>query len=312
MKLPRKWQLAKVDYQNYGPVGTAGSNSGRNKMKFKALTAITAAFLATSSFADENAELVVNGDLEMVTKTAAPAHLSDVLDEIMSGWRFRSAETQAMQMDDFDNPAMVAVDQAMEAWAEVDGTAGKSCASCHGDAEESMAGVRAVYPKWNETAGEVRTLAMQINDCRENQMGAKKYGYTSGQMAAMEAMISVQSRGMPVNVATDGPVADVWEAGKELYYTRTGQLELSCANCHEDNYGNMIRADHLSQGQINGFPAYRLKNAKLNTTHARFKGCVRDTRAETYKPGSDAFIALELYVASRGNGLSVEAPSVRN
>jgi len=41
----------------------------------------------------------------------------------------------------------------------------------------------------------------------------------------------------------------------------------------------MIRADHLSQGQINGFPTYRLKNAKLNGTHSRFKGCVRDTRA---------------------------------
>jgi sulfur-oxidizing protein SoxA len=131
-------------------------------------------------------------------------------------------------------------------------------------------------------------------------------------MAAMEALISVQSRGMPVNVAIDGPAEATWEWGKELYYTRTGQLELSCANCHEENYGNMIRADHLSQGQINGFPTYRLKNAKLNTVHARFKGCVRDTRAETYKPGSDEFVALELYVASRGNGLSVEGPSVRN
>lgn len=131
-------------------------------------------------------------------------------------------------------------------------------------------------------------------------------------MAAMEALISVQSRGMPVNVAIDGPVADVWEQGKELYYTRTGQLDLSCASCHEENYGNMIRADHLSQGQINGFPTYRLKNAKLNGTHSRFKGCVRDTRAETFSPGGPEFVALELYVASRGNGLSVEGPSVRN
>ncbi len=73
----------------------------------------------------------------------------------------------------------------------------------------------------------------------------------------------------------------------------------------------MIRADHLSQGQINGFPVYRLKNTKLNTAHARFKGCVRDTRAETFAVGSPEFIALEVYVASRGNGLSVEGPSVR-
>ena len=281
-------------------------------MKIKAVTAIAAALIATSAFADEDAELVINGDIEIVTKTAAPAHLSDAMDEVMSGWRFRSDGTQAMQMDDFDNPGMSAVDAAADAWDTVEGSEGKSCASCHGAAEDSMAGVRAVYPKWNDTAEEVRTLAMQINDCRENKMGADKYGYTSGDMAAMEALITLQSRGMPVNVAIDGPVQATWEAGKELYYTRTGQLDLSCANCHEDNYGNMIRADHLSQGQINGFPVYRLKNTKLNTVHARFKGCVRDTRAETYKPGSDEFIALELYVASRGNGLSVEGPSVRN
>ena len=281
-------------------------------MKIKAVTAIAAALIATSAFADEDAELVINGDIEIVTKTAAPAHLSDALDEVMSGWRFRSDGTQAMQMDDFDNPGMSAVDAAADAWDTVEGSEGKSCASCHGAAEDSMAGVRAVYPKWNDAAEEVRTLAMQINDCRENKMGADKYGYTSGDMAAMEALITLQSRGMPVNVAIDGPVQATWEAGKELYYTRTGQLDLSCANCHEDNYGNMIRADHLSQGQINGFPVYRLKNTKLNTVHARFKGCVRDTRAETFKPGSDEFIALELYVASRGNGLSVEGPSVRN
>ncbi|WP_405112025.1 sulfur oxidation c-type cytochrome SoxA [Phaeobacter sp. BS52] len=283
-------------------------------MNNKAITAIAMAMaLPVVAYAEADEDtLVVNEEIEMVTKTTAPAHVSDALDEVMSGWHFRSDETQALQMDDFDNPAMVFVDQAMDTWSKVEGTAEKSCASCHDDVEESMAGVRAVYPKWNEDAGEIRTLAMQINDCRENQMGADKWKYTGGKMAAMEALISVQSRGMPVNVAIDGPAQSTWEQGKELYYTRTGQLELSCANCHEDNYGNMIRADHLSQGQINGFPVYRLKNTKLNTAHARFKGCVRDTRAETYKPGSAEFVALELYVASRGNGLSVEAPSVRN
>jgi len=230
----------------------------------------------------------------------------------MSGWHFRSDNTQTMQMDDFDNPGMLAVEAAAEAWETVEGTEGKSCASCHGDAEESMKGVRAVYPKWNDAAEEVRTLEMQINDCRENRMGAEKLKYTSGKIVDMVALISLQSRGMPVNVAIDGPAQAMWEHGKEMYYTRTGQLDLSCASCHEENYGNMIRADHLSQGQINGFPAYRLKNAKLNGVHARFKGCVRDTRAETYKPGGADFVALELYVASRGNGLSVEGPSVRN
>lgn len=255
--------------------------------------------------------LVLNEETTLVTRTAAPAHLSGVLDEVMSGWLFRGTETRAMQIDDFDNPGMIFVDKGEDSWNAVEGTEGKSCASCH-DASEDMAGVRPVYPKFNETAGEVRTLEMQVNDCRENQMGADKWKYTGGDMANMTALLASVSRGMPVNVAIDGPEQSTWDEGKELYYARTGQLELSCANCHEENFGNMIRADHLSQGQINGFPTYRLKNTKLNSVHARFKGCVRDTRAETYKPGSSEFVALELYVASRGNGLSVEGPSVRN
>lgn len=283
-------------------------------MKYKAMTAFAAlaisAPIAFAGGADDD-RLAIDGQ-EMITKTAAPAHMEETgIDTIISGWHFREDDTQSMQADTFDNPGMIAVDQAMDAWNTVEGSAEKSCASCH-EGPESMQGVRAVYPKWNEEAGEVRTLAMQINDCRTNQMGADAYKYDSGPMAAMEALIAVQSRGMPVNVAIDGPVAETWEKGKELYYTRTGQLELSCASCHEENYGNYIRADHLSQGQINGFPTYRLKNAKLNTVHGRFKGCVRDTRAETYSPGSPEFVALELYVASRGNGLSVEGPSVRN
>lgn len=262
--------------------------------------------------ADETAELVINDDIKMITRTEAPAHMSDAMDEIISGWVYRKDETQALQIDDFDNPGMIFVDLALDAWGQVEGTEGKSCASCHGEVETSMQGLRAVYPKWNETAQEMRTLTMQINDCRATQMGADKWKYTGGNIANMEALISVQSRGLPVNVAINGPAQSTWEQGRELYYTRTGQLEFSCANCHEQNYGNMIRADHLSQGHINGFPVYRLKNAKLNTAHARFKGCIRDTRAETYSPGSPEFVALELYVASRGNGLSVEAPSVRN
>ncbi|SEO52378.1 diheme cytochrome SoxA (sulfur oxidation) [Salinihabitans flavidus] len=284
-------------------------------MKFKAMTAIAALALAVPALVvadpdDDN--LVINGEIEMTTKVEPADHLDGALPTVMSGWHFRADETQALQMDDFDNPGMIFVDQAMDAWQTAEGTEDKSCASCHEDPADSMKGVRATYPKWNEDAGEVRTLAMQINDCRENQMGAEPYKYDSGPMASMEALISVQSRGMPVDVAIDGPAQETWERGKEIYYTRYGQLELSCANCHEQNYGNMIRADHLSQGQINGFPVYRLKNARLNTAHGRFKGCVRDTRAETFAPGSDAFVALELYVASRGNGLSVEAPSVRN
>jgi sulfur-oxidizing protein SoxA len=102
-----------------------------------------------------------------------------------------------------------------------------------------------------------------------------------------------------------------WDKGKERYYLRTGQLNLSCASCHEVSMGKMIRADHLSQGQINGFPTYRLKQGHLISVHNRFRGCIRDTRASYPKAFSDELMALEVYVTWRGTGLSVETPAVR-
>ena len=282
-------------------------------MKFKALTAVAALLVAPIAFAGgpDDDTLSIDGQEMMSKVPAAPALAEAGIDTAISGWHFREDDTQAMQLDSFDNPAMLAVEQARDVWNTAEGTANKSCADCHNTPEESMKGVRAVYPKFNAEAGEMRTLAMQINNCRTTNQGAEAYKYDGPQMTAMEALISVQSRGMPMNVATDGPAAEYYEKGKEIYYTRYGILELSCANCHEQNWGNYIRADHLSQGQINGFPTYRLKNAGLVQVHNRFRGCIRDTRGETFNVGSPEFVALEVYVASRGNGLAIEGPAVR-
>lgn len=277
--------------------------------KIAAIGSLVASSLGFAATADENASLLINGEIEISVRAAAPE--GSPLPELFSGYVFRTTETQALNADDFDNPGMIFVDQAWETWSIPEGSAEKSCADCHGE-PASMKGLRAVMPKWNEGKGKLYTLEDYINECRTERMGADKWKWSGGQMTGMTALISMQSRGEIINVATDGPVAEMYELGKEIYYTRVGQLDMACSNCHEDNYGVMIRADHLSQGQTNGFPAYRLKNAKLNSIHGRFKGCMKNIRATPYKEGEDEFRALELYVASRGNGLMVEGPSVRN
>jgi len=269
--------------------------------------AVLAVMAATTAFAGEDATLEIDGEA-FVTQTAAPAHMENV-DTIYSGWTFRADETQQLQTDDFDNPAFVFVDQAIDLWDTATGSEGKSCSECHADVAD-FAGLKSTLPRVED--GELVTMTNLVNECLTERMGAEAWKYSGGKMSAMTALIAHQSRGMAMNVAIDGDAASHWEAGKEIYYTRVGQLQMSCANCHEDNYGNMIRADHLSQGQINGFPLYRLKNAKINTSHGRFKGCMKNIRAVPYKEGSPEFKALELYVASRSNGLSVETPAVRN
>ena len=279
------------------------------KIKNALAFGVAALVLANSALADEEAELVVNGDLEIATRVAAPE--GSPLSELISGWVFRTDQTQDMQTDDFDNPSFIFVEQAEDQWATVNGTEGKSCADCHSDVAE-FKGLKATLPRWDDEKSKMMAMEEYVNECRTERMGADAWKWSSSKMAGMTALISLQSRGMPMNVATDGHAAAAYDLGKEIYYTRVGQLDMSCSNCHEDNYGTMIRADHLSQGQINGFPTYRLKNSKLNSVQGRFKGCMNNIRATPYKEGSDEFTALELYVASRGNGLIVESPSVRN
>jgi sulfur-oxidizing protein SoxA len=275
-----------------------------------ALATITAFALSVGAVqADPNDnQLVIEGE---TIPTEAKAPEGSPFDKLYSGWRYRSPETQALQMDDFENPGFPLVDRGQALWSTVDGSAGKSCASCHNDASESMKGVRAGMPKWHNEIGKVQSLEHHINYCRTERMGAKAWKWESDDMLGMTAYVGLQSRGMPTHVKTDGKNKDFYEKGKKLYYTRFGQLDMACAGCHEDNTGRMIRADHLSQGQINGFPLYRFKWSKMGSIHRRFKGCMDNIRAEPYKRGSDEFTALELYVASRGQGLRVETPAVR-
>ena len=241
-----------------------------------------------------------------------PAPAGSPFKTLYSGYQFRSAATKAMQDDDFSNPGMLAIDPATAEWSHVEGTAGKSCASCHQDVTKTMHGVGATYPKWNARLKRPVTLEQQINICRTEHMGAKPWAFKSDSLTNMTTLIRYESRGMPVKVASDGPVTPWYNKGKKLYYTRIGQLDMSCANCHETYYGHHMRADLLSQGQINDFPTYREKAQHLVPVEQRFIGCMRNVRARPYKPFSDEFLELELYLAARGNGLPIETPGVRN
>ena len=250
---------------------------------------------------------------------AAGTALSDEKDwgpyqvgEKRSGYTYATAETQAIQDDEFDNPAFLWVDYGEELWSTVEGKAGKSCASCHEDAGEAMASVGATYPVFYEPWGKLMNVEQRINQCRTENMQAEPYKWESREMLAMTVYVKNQSSGKPMAVEIDGPAAPFYEKGKAFYYERRGQLDMACKNCHEDNAGNMIRANLLSQGHSNGFPTYRLKWQGVGSLHRRFRGCNKQVRAKPFGFGADEYVNLELFLANRSQGLPVETPSVRN
>lgn len=282
--------------------------------KFAAIAvgALLSSMLALSSaWTDPVDDKLVIDEEEMITR--APAQEGLPFDEALSGWLFREAETRELEADSFQNPGMLYVERGEEIWNAVDGTMGKSCASCHNDAAETMQGIAANYPKWDADAKRPINIELQIDKCRVENMGAEAYKFDSEDQKALTTFVKYQSLGTPVKVdLAQGELQSWWDRGKDYYYTRFGRLNLACASCHEANAGQYIRADHLSQGQVNGFPTYRLKQADMVSLHNRFRGCVRDTGAETPKAFSDDLMALEVYVTWRGAGLSVETPSVRH
>jgi sulfur-oxidizing protein SoxA len=256
--------------------------------------------------------LSIDGEEITVVAPAPTEPAGHPFDQVMSGWLYREPDTREMEADSFENPGMLNVERGAQIWNAVEGTEGQSCAACHGDAAESMAGVGATYPKWSASAGQPVDLEMLINQHRVEKMGAEPYKFDVQDQKDLVAFVKYQSLGVPVEIdLSEGEMMDWWQKGKDRYYLRTGQLNLACASCHEANSGQYLRADHLSQGQTNGFPTYRLKQANLVSIMNRFRGCVRDTRAEQPEAFSDELVALEVYTAWRGENLSVETPAVR-
>jgi sulfur-oxidizing protein SoxA len=228
-----------------------------------------------------------------------------------SGYLFMGADTRALQDDDFLNPGMFAVELGRQLWQTADGAAGMSCASCHQDAGTTMRGVAARYPKYDEATGRLMNLELRINYERTERMKAEPYRYESGNLLNLTAFISYQSRGVPMAVDIEGPAKAWFERGREFYFTRRGQLDIACTQCHDERVGEKLRGDVISQGQVNGFPFYRISWSSIASRHRMFVWCNTSMRAEPFAYGSDEYLALELYVAWRGRGLPMETPSVR-
>ncbi len=231
--------------------------------------------------------------------------------EPFSGYTLLRQETRAMQDDDFSNPGMEAVAKGAAMFTAI-GKSGKSCSTCHGeDGKQLDAKHLARYPVLDARTKRPITLQQRVINEWAEQNGNAPLKYESDEALALEAYVRGLARGQTVNVQTDGAMAPFYEAGKKLYETRAGQLNMACSSCHDDFAGQKLRAQVLSQGQTNGFPLYRLATGKLTGSQTRFNQCYDAFRANPYPFGSEEYTLLELYANARGNGLKIETPAVR-
>ena len=189
---------------------------------------------------------------------------------------------------------------------------GKTYASCFGD---DLSSIRGRYPNWDAKKDMVVTLELDINNCRTAN-GEKPLKYKKGKIAQLSAYVAMQGRGklISVSIPSDSPKAmAAYENGKEFFYSKRGQLNFSCADCHMSNAGNKVRADKLSGalGHTSHFPVYRSKWGELGTLQRRFGGCNKNVRAKPFASQGEEYRNLEYFLAYMNNGLELNGPGAR-
>lgn len=240
-------------------------------------------------------------------ESIAPTYRHD-WSEARSGLAYAGGSLAAMQSDDVANPGMLWVDRGSELWRGA-AVSAPACAGCH--AEGSMRGVAARLPAWSAPAGRVVDLEDRINACRVVRQREAPLPRGGDDLLALSAFVASQSRGLPLHVEVGGPARPAFERAQAFYVTRRGQLDLSCANCHDALAGRRLGSETISQGHPTAFPAYRLEWQGLGSLHRRLRACLYGVRAALPDEGAQLLTELELFLAWRADGLPVEAPGVR-
>jgi sulfur-oxidizing protein SoxA len=243
---------------------------------------------------------------------AAPLRATEIPQaQRRSGFSFMAPETRAMQDDDTANPGMLWVLDGEKLWNSKAGAASKACADCHSDAPVSMKGVAARYPAFDKRLGRPVDLEQRINLCRAEHQQATPLAYESHDLLALTAFIAQQSRGVEISAGSDGELQPFVAKGRELFMRRQGQLNLACANCHDDNFDKHLAGSAITQAHPTGYPEYRLEWQSLGSLQRRLRSCIFGIRAQPYDYGAPELVDLELYLMSRAKGMPMEAPGVR-
>lgn len=237
--------------------------------------------------------------LTMLLAWAPAAHA----DERRSGRDTMTAALRALQADDGQHPAQLALALGRDQWR----AGARSCASCHGE-PEALRGVAARYPAYD--AG-LLDLPGRIQRCRVRHQQLPAWAPEAEPLLALAALVAQQSRGQPLQPPRGAQLDAAAEAGRRLYATRMGALNLSCAQCHDERAGARLGGSLIPQGHVDDYPVYRLEWQALGSLQRRLRGCASGVRARVWDWDSAELMALQVYLARRSAGLHMQPPGVR-
>jgi len=236
------------------------------------------------------------------------------------------AEYRQMLQD--GNPADLFEAKGEGLWTQKRGPKNASLEKCDlGKGPGVFKSVWVELPRYFADTGRVQDLESRLLTCMQELQGfdAQEIAKTpfgrgeQSNVTALATWIAAESKGMKLNLPQDHmEERKMYEVGKRLFFMRGGSHDFACATCHSQD-DKRIRLQDLpnitkNPGAGNGFgawPAYRVSNGQMWGAQLRLNDCYRQQRFPYPIFGSDATIALGVYMGVNGKGGATVAPAIK-
>lgn len=236
------------------------------------------------------------------------------------------AEYRAMLQD--GNPADLFEAKGEDLWKQKRGPAKASLEQCDlGKGPGVVRGAFAELPRYFADTRRVQDTESRLLTCMETLQGFNaaeiaKTPFGKGEqvnVTAMATWIAAESRNLKFNLPQQHEQEKLmYEIGKRLFFSRGGPHDFACATCHSAD-DKRIRLQDLpnltkNAGAAAGFgawPAYRVSNGQMWSMQLRINDCYRQQRFPAPIFGSDATIALAVYMGVNGKGGETIAPAIK-
>jgi sulfur-oxidizing protein SoxA len=191
-----------------------------------------------------------------------------------------------------------------------------------------LEGAYAGLPRYFKDSDRVMDLETRLLYCmttlqgRAREEAAKRVFGDDNQPSEMEylsAFIAAQSRGAKMAPGTSHPKEkEAYALGRALFFHRAGAWDFSCASCHGEE-GKRIRMQGLpvlsepkyARPVMASWPAYRVSNSQFKTMQWRINDCYRQMRMPEPTFGSEATVAMNMFLAATGKGEPYHGPGIK-
>jgi len=239
----------------------------------------------------------------------------------------QSIEEYRLMLQD-GNPADLFEAKGEGLWKQKRGPKNASLEQCDlGKGPGVFKGAFVELPRFFADTNRVQDLESRLLTCMETIQGLNaadiaKTPFGKGEqnnMTALATWIAAESKDRKFNLSQSHPQEKVfYEVGKRLFFQRGGPHDFSCASCHGQD-STRIRLQDLpnltkNPGDGVGFaawPAYRVSNGQMWGMQQRLNDCYRQQRFPYPGFGSDATIALGVYLGVNSKGSASIAPAIK-